>query len=569
MSNGVHEIEDAKLLLVFGYNGADSHPIVARRIVRAKRKGAQIICVDPRRIETARIADLHLQLKNGSNLALVNSLAHVIIEEGLTDNAFIAERSHGFDELKELVKKYSPEAVADITQIHPDDIRKAARLYATSGQSMILYGMGVCQFAQAVNVVKGLANLAIMTGNFGRWGVGIGPVRGQNNVQGACDMGALPNSYPGYQNVTIPEVQAKFEKAWGVPLSNKVGVPLTHVPRYVLHEPEDKKIRAYYVFGEDPAQSDPDLNEVRESLEKLEFLVVQDIYMTRTSQYADVILPATGWNEHDGVFTCCDRGFQRIRKVINPPPDADVLTDWDIISRISTAMGYPMKYKNTEEIWNELIDLCPNFTGATYEKMEKYVNVQWPCRSKDLADKGTSFLHKDGHFANPDGKAKFSAVDWLPPTEKENQEFPLIFSTNREVGHYSARSMTGNCRLLRNLEDEPGWIQMNPALCQELGVKEGELVKVVSKRGHCVTRCLPTERVKKQAVYMTYQWWIGACNELTIAALDPISNTPEYKYCACRVEKIKNQVWAEKYVLEEYAKIRAAMGVNPKGGQTA
>jgi formate dehydrogenase major subunit len=571
MSNGVHEIEDAALLFVFGYNGADSHPIVARRIVRAKQKGAKIICCDPRRIETARIADMHLQLRNGSNLALVNSLAHVIIEEGLTDDKFIEEHSTGFEEFKELVKNYSPEAVAERTQISPQEIRQAARMYATSGRSMILYGMGVCQFAQAVNVVKGLANLAIMTGNFGRWGVGIGPVRGQNNVQGACDMGALPNAYPGYQNVTVPEIQQKFEKAWGVPLSNKVGIPLTQVPHYVLHEPEEKKIRAYYIFGEDPAQSDPDLHEVREALSKIELVIMQDIYMNKTGQFADVLLPSTGWNEHDGVFSCCDRGFQRIRKLVNPPADADVLTDWDIICRISTAMGYPMKYDNTEQIWNEVISLCPSFIGATYEKLEKYVNIQWPCRSTDMSDKGTSFLHKDGKFANPDGKARFSSIDWQPPVELENNEYPLILSTCREVGHYSVRTMSGNCRLLRNLEDEPGWVQMNPELCEELGVKHGELVKVLSKRGSCIARCLPTDRVKKQAVYMTYQWWIGACNELTNAVLDPISNTPEYKYCACRVDKIEDQQWAEKYVLDEYAKIRENMGISeqPKGGKAA
>jgi formate dehydrogenase major subunit len=569
MSNGVHEIDDAALILVFGYNGADSHPIVARRIVRAKQKGARIICCDPRRIETARIADMHLALNNGSNLALVNSLAHVIIEEGLTDDRFIAEHSTGFEELKALVKKYSPEDTAAITGLDPGEVRRAARLYAGSGRSMILYGMGVCQFAQAVNVVKGLANLAIMTGNFGRPSVGIGPVRGQNNVQGACDMGCLPNNYPGYQNVTLPEVQAKFEKAWQTKLSNKPGITITQVPRYVLHEPESKKIRAYYIFGEDPAQSDPDLGEVREALEKIEFVVMQDIYMNKTGQYADVLLPATGWCEHDGVYSCCDRGFQRIRKIIEPT--GDVLTDWDIISRLSTAMGYPLKYKNTEEIWNEVIDLCPGFIGATYEKMEKYGNIQWPCRSKDMSDLGTSYLHKDGKFANPDGKAKFSAVDWQAPTEKISREFPLVLSTAREVGHYSVRTMSGNCRLLRNLEDEPGWVQMNPEDCERLNLKHGELVKVLSKRGWCLTRCLPTDRVKAGAVYMTYQWWIGACNELTIASLDPISNTPEYKYCACRVEKIDDQAWAENYVLTEYQNIRANMGIETgrKGASAA
>ena len=560
MSNSVNEIEDAALLFIFGYNGADSHPIVARRIVRAKRKGAQIVCCDPRRVEAARIADLHLPLNGGSNLSLVNTIAHIIIEEGLADDKFIAEHSTGFDEFKALVKKYSPEETAAVTGMNPALVRQAAIMYAKSGRSMILYGMGVTQFSQAVDVVKGLANLAIMTGNFGRPAVGIGPVRGQNNVQGACDMGALPNVYPGYQAVNVADNQAKFEKAWGVKLSDKPGITITQVPHHVLHEPEEKKIRAYYVFGEDPAQSDPDLGEVRESLEKLEFVILQDIYMNRTGQFADVVLPATGWCEHEGVYSCCDRGFQRIRKVIEPT--GDVLPDWEIISRLSTAMGYPMKYKNTEEIWNEVIDLCPSFTGATYEKLEKYGCIQWPCRSKDMSDKGTMYLHKDGQFATADKRAKFSSVEWKPPTEQLSAEFPTVLSTVREVGHYSSRTMTGNCRLLRNLEDEPGWLQIHPDDCARLNIKEGELVKVLSKRGWCITRCLPTERVRAGAVYMTYQWWIGACNELTIASLDPISKTPEYKFCACRVEKIADQAWAEKYVRDEYLKIRNSMGID-------
>lgn len=557
---GVPEIEEAKVLLIFGYNGADSHPIVARRILRARQKGAKIICVDPRVTETARISDIHMQLKGGSNMALVNAMAHVIVEEGLCDEEFISLHTTGYEELKTFVEKYTPEYGEEISHVPADTIREAARLYAKGEPSMILYGMGVCQFSQAVDVVKGLANLALMTGNFGKPGCGIGPVRGQNNVQGACDMGALPNSYPGYQNVTIPEVREKFEKAWGVPLSDHVGIPMTHVPERVLKEKDPmKQIHAYYVFGEDPAQSDPDLAEVREALEKVDFLIVQDIFMNRTATYADVILPATSWGEHEGVFTCCDRGFQRFRKFIEP--EGDVKDDWEIISLISTAMGYPMHYENTEEIWNEMIDLCPSYTGATYEKLEKYGGVQWPCRSKDMEDKGTPYLHKDGNFANPDGKGKFFCADWRPPKELENDEYPMVLSTVREVGHYSSRTMTGNCRTLRSLEDEPGWAQMNVEDCRELGVEEGELVKVLSKRGYCITRCMPTERVPKGSVFMTYQWWIGACNKLTTAHLDPVSNTPEYKYCACRVKKIEDQKWAEKHVREEYAEIRSKMGI--------
>ena len=564
MTMGVHEIEDAELIFNFGYNGADSHPIVQRRIVRAKQKGAKIICVDPRVTEAARIADLHLQLKGGTNIALVNAICNVIYNEGLTDDNFIKNMTNDYDAFVEVIKKYTPEYSSEICKVPADLIRQAARMYAKAGTAMILYGMGVCQFGQAVDVVKALGSLALMTGNYGKPASGIGPVRGQNNVQGACDMGALPNVYQGYQSVTNPDVQAKFEKAWGVKLSNKVGIPLTHVPERVLEEKDPaKQIHAYYIFGEDPAQSDPDVGEVREALEKIDFVVMQDIFMNKTGEYADVILPSTAWNEHDGVYSCCDRGFQRIRKVVEPPEG--VKTDWEIICEISTAMGYKMKYKNTEEIWNELIDLAPSFTGATYEKLEKYGNIQWPCRSKDMSDTGTPYLHK-GKFASADGKGKFYTTDWRPPKELENDEYPLSFSTVREVGHYSVRTMTGNCRTLRNLEDEPGWIQMNPKDCEKLHIKHGDLVKVLNKRGWCITRCNATERVAPGATYMTYQWWIGCCNELTIGTnLDPVSNTPEYKYCNCRVEKLDDQKKAWDYVNTEYKNLRERMGIKMVG----
>ena len=565
---GIPEIEDAGCLLCFGYNGADSHPIVARRIVRGRQKGMKIICADPRVTETARISDIHLQLKGGSNLALVNAMANVIWTEGLADTKFIEEHTKGFEEFLKVIKKYTPEYAEPITHIPAETIRKAARMYATTKPAMILYGMGVCQFTQAVDVVKGLANLALMTGNFGGPAMGIGPVRGQNNVQGACDMGALPNSYPGYQNVTDPEARAKFEKAWGVSLPSEIGCPITHVPHRILHEKDEKKrIHAYYIFGEDPAQSDPDLAEVREALDKCDFVVMQDIYMNKTGLYADVILPAAAWGENEGIYTCADRGFQRVRKLIEP--EGDVKPDWQIIAEISTAMGYPMNYKNTEEIWNEMIDLCPSFKGATYEKIEKYGCVQWPCRDKSMEDKGTPYLHKDGIFGTKDHKALFYGTDWHPPVELENDQYPMTLSTVREVGHYSVRTMTGNCRTLRNLEDEPGWVQMNTGDCERMGLKKGELVKILSKRGYCITRCLPTERVEPGATYMTYQWWIGACNELTTAKLDPISNTPEYKYCACRVEKIEDQEWAERHVMELYDDIRAQMGIDTGKGAEA
>lgn len=556
MSNSIPEIEDANLLLIFGYNGADSHPIVARRIIKAKEKGAKIITVDPRVTETARISDMHLALKGGTNMILVNAFGNVLINENLYDKDFVANHTDNFEEYKKIVEPYTPEYAEKYTKIPADTIRQAMREYAKAKDSMILYGMGVCQFSQAVDVVKGLASLALLTGNLGRPNVGIGPVRGQNNVQGACDMGALPDVYPGYQKVTNPQIREKFEKAWGVTLPSEIGVKLTEVPHAVLKE---NKIKAYYIFGEDPVQSDPDAAEVREALDACEFVVVQDIFMNKTALHADVILPATSWGEHDGIYSCADRGFQRIRKAIEPK--GDVKTDWDIICRVSTAMGYPMQYNNTKEIWDEMRNLTPSFFGATYEKIEKLGCVQWPCRSESDEDKGSMFLHKDGNFSTDNGRGKLFATEWRPPYEIEDDEYPFSLSTVREVGHYSVRTMTGNCRALSQLEDEPGYLQINYKDAQKLCIKDNEIVRVSSRRGSVLTRALVTDRVQEGSTYMTYQWWVGACNELTISSLDPISKTPEYKYCAVKVEKIEDQNYAEECVKNTYKDLRAKMGV--------
>lgn len=556
MSNSIPEIEDANLLLIFGYNGADSHPIVARRIIKAKEKGAKIITVDPRVTETARISDMHLALKGGTNMILVNAFGNVLINENLYDKDFVANHTDNFEEYKKIVEPYTPEYAEKYTKIPADTIRQAMREYAKAKDSMILYGMGVCQFSQAVDVVKGLASLALLTGNLGRPNVGIGPVRGQNNVQGACDMGALPDVYPGYQKVTNPQIREKFEKAWGVTLPSEIGVKLTEVPHAVLKE---NKIKAYYIFGEDPVQSDPDAAEVREALDACEFVVVQDIFMNKTALHADVILPATSWGEHDGIYSCADRGFQRIRKAIEPK--GDVKTDWDIICRVSTAMGYPMQYNNTKEIWDEMRNLTPSFFGATYEKIEKLGCVQWPCRSESDEDKGSMFLHKDGNFSTDNGRGKLFATEWRPPYEIEDDEYPFSLSTVREVGHYSVRTMTGNCRALSQLEDEPGYLQINYKDAQKLCIKDNEIVRVSSRRGSVLTRALVTDRVQEGSTYMTYQWWVGACNELTISSLDPTSKTPEYKYCAVKVEKIEDQNYAEECVKNTYKDLRAKMGV--------
>ena len=553
MSNAITEIDNSELVFIFGYNPADSHPIVANHVLNAKRNGAKIIVCDPRRIETARIADMHLALKNGSNIALLNAIGHVIIAEDLYDKSFVARRSEGFEEYRKIVEGYPPESVEEITGISAQDIRACARLYASAATATILWGMGVTQFYQGVETVRALTSLAILTGNLGKPSVGVNPVRGQNNVQGACDMGALPDTYPGYQFVKVAKNREKFAKAWGVEsLPAHTGYRISELPHRAAHG----EVRAAYIMGEDPLQTDAELSAVRKAFETLELVIVQDIFMTKTAAAADVILPSTSWGEHEGVYTAADRGFQRFFKAVEP--QWDLKTDWQIVSEIATRMGYPMHYRNTQEIWDELRHLCPDFFGATYEKMGELGYVQWPCRDDSPADMGTSWLFED-RFSTPDGLAQFFTCDWVAPIDKLTEEFPMVLSTVREVGHYSCRSMTGNCSALSTLADEPGYAQINTADAARLGIVDEALVWVSSRNGRIITRAKVSERPNKGAIYMTYQWWIGACNELVTENLSPITKTPEYKYCAVRVEAITDQAAAERYVVEEYAKLKARL----------
>lgn len=551
MSNAIPEIQHTKCLLIFGYNAADSHPVVARHILKARANGAKIIVCDPRKIESARVADQWLALNNGSNMALVNALANVIIEEGLYNKEFVQNHTEGFAEFREIASHYPPESVEQVTGLTAQEIRLAARTYAAAPEAMILWGMGVTQYGQAVDVVRGLAGLALLTGNFGRRGVGCGPVRGQNNVQGTCDMGMLPHQFPGYQDVTDDAVRSKFEQAWGVSLSGTPGYRLTEMG----HKVEEGICKAFYIFGEDPAQTEADLAAMRDTMRKMELVIVQDIFMTQTAEFADVIFPATSWGEHEGVYSSADRGFQRFYKAVKPT--GDVKPDWEIFSLLATRMGYPMSYNNTEEIWDELRSLCPLYAGVTYDKMADLKSVQWPCPTEDHP--GTSYLFEGNQFSTPSGKGIFIGAEWRAPLEQPDAEYPLVLSTVREVGHYSCRSMTGNCAALQTLADEPGYVQMHPDDAKALGIADQQLVWVSSRRGKVISRANYNERVNKGVVYMTYQWWIGACNELTIEHLDPISKTPEFKYCAVKVEHIDDQSWAENHVQTEYSNLKARL----------
>ncbi len=554
MSNSIGDIENSKCLLIIGYNCADSHPIVARRVLKAKEKGAQIVVCDPRRIETARIADQHLQIKNGCNMALVNAFAYVLIEENLYDRDYVAKYTEGFEAYRQQLADYAPEAVEHLTGVTAQQIRQAMRTYASAPSATIMWGMGVTQFGQAVDVVKGLASLALLTGNLGRANVGVGPVRGQNNVQGACDMGVLPNEFPGYQAVTDAAVRAKFAAAWGIDATKmdpNVGYRITEIP-HLVHE---GKVKAYYIMGEDPLQTEADLSLVRSAFEALEFVVVQDIFMTKTAEQADVILPATSWGEHGGVFSCADRGFQRFEKAIEP--QYNVKRDWEIISLLASEMGYPMHYEDNQQIWDEMRELCPLFYGATYEKMGELGHVQWPCTS--LESQGTPYLYQSNQFTTPSGKGQLFATTWRAPAEIPDADYPLVLCTVREVGHYSCRSMTGNCAALQTLADEPGFVQINPQDAAVLGIADQQLVWVASRRGKVISRANYNERINLGAVYMTYQWWIGACNELTQENLDPISKTPETKYCAVKLAAITDQHWAENYAQQSYSDMKARL----------
>ena len=550
MSNAINEIDNTDLVFIFGYNPADSHPIVANHILRAKQNGARIIVCDPRRIETARIADMHIALRNGSNIALLNAIGHVIIAEQLYDRAFVTARTEGFEAYRKIVERYTPESVEAITGVSAGEIRQAARLYAGAKTATLLWGMGVTQFWQGVETVRSLTSLAMLTGNLGKAHVGVNPVRGQNNVQGACDMGALPDTYPGYQFVKLPENREKFAKAWGVAsLPAHPGYRISELPHRVAHG----EVRAAYIMGEDPLQTDAELPAVRQAFADLELVIVQDIFMTKTAAVADVVLPSTSWGEHEGVYTAADRGFQRFFKAVEPK--WDLKTDWQIISEIATRMGYPMLYDNTQQIWDELRQLCPGFKGATYEKMGELGYIQWPCWDESPEDQGTSYLFAE-KFDTPNGLAQFFTCDWMAPIDKLDDDYPLVLSTVREVGHYSCRSMTGNCAALSALADEPGYVQINTEDAARLGIEDEALVWVNSRKGRVITRAQVSDRPNVGAVYMTYQWWIGACNELVTENLSPITKTPEYKYCAVRVEPIADQSAAEQYVLEEYNKLK-------------
>jgi len=529
MTNSIPDLEESSCILVTGSNTTEQHPIIGTRLIRAKESGAKLIVVDPRSIHLARFADIHVRQRPGSDVAWLNGVMHVIIREGLIDEKFISENTEGFEELKILIEKYTPERAEKISGIAADDIRSIARMYGSSGRSAIVYSMGITQHTTGVDNVKSCANLAMITGNIGKPGTGVNPLRGQNNVQGACDLGALVNVYPGYQKVTDPGAKTKFEKAWSAEnLPDKPGLTVVEL----INGAGNGDIRAMYIMGENPVVTDPDKNHVVESMEKLPFLVVQDMFLTETAELADVVLPGCSFAEKDGTYTGTDRRVQLVQRAIGPIGESK--PDWQIVSELAGFMGEEgFGFSSPEEIMEEIAAVTPQYGGISYTRLLSEGFLQWPCRSKD--DNGTPFLHRDGKFTR--GKGKIHAVEYQEPDEMPDESYPLVLTTGRNIFHWHSGSMSRRSKKLAG-ESPECYVEMNPDDAQKLNVSNGEMVKVLSRRGEIESRIFVTDRVTCGVVFIPFHFSEAAANVLTNPALDPLAKIPELKVSACRVEKI-------------------------------
>jgi len=533
MTNSIPDIEQSKCIFLIGSNPTEQHPLVASRIVRAVEHGAKLIVADPREIQLAHIADIHLQQRPGSDVALLNGMIKVIIDEDLIDREFIERRTVGFDALREVVKDYDPERVSEITGVDAGEIYRAALLYASSPASTIIYAMGITQHTTGTDNVLSIANLAMLTGNIGRPGTGVNPLRGQNNVQGACDLAALPNVLPGYQKVSDESARRKVAEVWGVgDLPSEVGLTVVEM----MNAAAEGKLKALYIMGENPMLSDPDINHVREALERLDFLVVQDIFMTETAELADVVLPSACWAEKGGTFTATDRRVQLIRPAIEPPGEAR--PDWRIICDLARAMGEGEKFdfSSPEQIFEELRRVNPLYAGMTYSRLSNPDGLQWPCASESEA--GTPILHA-AQFRTKDtnGLGKFHPVPYKEPAEKADEQFPLILTTGRVGFQWHTRTMTGRSPDL-DAEAPEGYVEVNPEDAMALGIADGDTVEVSSRRGAVRTIARVSDRVNRGVIFMPFHFAKSAANVLTNPALDPVAKIPEYKVCAARLQRV-------------------------------
>ncbi len=528
MTNSIPELELADCILVTGSNTTEGHPLIATRIYRAVARGAKLILVDPRNVQLASLATLHLRQRPGTDVAWLNGMMHVIIAEGLMDEAFIRERTEGFEALKEVVSHYTPERVEKITGIPAADLVAAARMYAQADRGSIVYAMGITQHTTGVDNVVSCANLAMLTGNVGREGTGVNPLRGQNNVQGACDVGGLPNVYPGYQAVTDEAVRDKFRRAWGsVPASPKVGLTLTEM----VHAIEERRLRALYIMGENPVVADPNAQHVRHALSQLDLLVVQDIFPTETTELAHVVLPGASFVEKEGTVTGTDRRIQLSRKVIEPLGESKA--DWEILCELGRRLGSKgFDFRSPAQIMEEIASLTPIYGGVTYARLEELGSLQWPCPTNDHP--GTAYLHK-GRFSR--GMGRFVPVRFQEPDELPDEQYPFILTTGRVMFHWHTGSMTRRSEKL-NQEVPEGYVEINPEDAARLGIPKSGQVRVSSRRGTIETRAWITRRVPPGVIFAPFHFAEAAANVLTNTAFDPVAKIPEFKVCAVRLERV-------------------------------
>jgi formate dehydrogenase alpha subunit len=529
MTNSVPEFStETQCFLITGSNTSEAHPLIASHVMKAKERGAEIVVVDPRKVQIGRLADLYLRPRPGTDVAWVNGMMNVIINEGLEDQGFIEERTEGYEELREVVMEYTPERVEEISGIPADGLRKAARMYAGRKPAAILYAMGITQHTTGTDNVKSCANLAMLTGNMGVAGGGVNPLRGQNNVQGACDLGALSNVYPGYQSVTAPEMKAKFEDAWGVEgLSDQVGLRVTAMVDGAC----EGSVRALYVMGENPMVSDPDINHVRRCLSQLDLLVVQDIFLTETAQLAHVVLPGASFAEKNGTFTGTDRRIQRVRRAIEPL--GETKPDWEILCQLAQRMGASgFDFDSPAEVMDEIARVTPIYGGVSYERLEKEGFLQWPVPTADRP--GTPYLHK-GKFSR--GLGRFHAIHFREAAELPDEEYPFILTTGRLMFHWHTGSMTRRSEKL-NQEVPEAYVEMHPDDAEHIGLNHAERARLASRRGEIELNVRVTPRIRPGVVFVPFHFAEAAANALTHAALDPDSGIPEYKVCAVRVEPL-------------------------------
>jgi len=540
MSNSMDDVaKEARAFFIIGSNTTEQHPVFGTMLRRAVRfRGAKLVVADPRKIDITDFATLHLRQRPGTDIPLLNGLMYIILEKGWEDKTFIEERTENLDEFKATVMNYPPDKVAEITGVPAEKLYEAAEILATNSPMAVIWAMGITQHIVGVRNVMDLANLQMLLGNMGVAGGGVNPLRGQNNVQGACDMGGLPNVYPAYQPVTSDETREKFEKAWGATGSTRIGLTVTEMIPGIL----DGKIKSLYILGEDPVMSDPDTKHIRHCLESIDFLVLQEIFPSETAAYADVLLPGVSFAEKTGTFTNTERRVQMVNKAIEPPGEAR--PDWwitsEIAKRIISEGGRQIPegghanwdYKDTSQILDEINALTPSYGGITHARLENGERLQWPCPTLDHP--GTPILHTKGFTR---GKGKFMPIDHVPPAEKPDDDYPMVMSTGRVLYHWHGGQMTRRAKGIMQVYGE-ALIEMNPNDAEKIGVNGNRMIRVTSRRGSIEAQAWVTDRVPPGMVYANFHFPNASANELTHASLDPVAKIPEYKITAVKVELV-------------------------------